>query len=162
MDTNILYNEFLRLGELLNRKLNLEPLLYGSLGLGKLLGIEFNPQDIDFLVKKDFLNKRWSDLSSLIQSQGYILEDEREHQFFNGTYRIAFAEIDVLKRDLGIDLDSLEGLETQGVRYKSLSLNQYLKAYEFSSKDGYRRDKNSNKDFYKIQSIKEAIIESHR
>lgn len=159
---NKLYNEFLRLCGILNRKLETTPLLYGSLGLGKLLGIDFNPQDVDLLISEQFLNDKWKDLKTVMEDNGYILEDLREHQFFNGECRVAFADLNVLRRDLDIDLGLLELKVDSDVTYKFLGINDYLKAYEFSSKDGYRRDKNSNKDIYKIQCIREAILESHR
>lgn len=159
---DILYTEFLILTEVINRELKVTPVLYGSLGLGKLLGVDFEPQDIDFLISGEFVKDKWEELKSLIVSRGYILEDEGEHQFFNGSIRIAFADMEVLKRDLNIEPENLIITRDCNASFRELDIKDYLKAYEFSSRDGYRREKKSGKDLYKIQSIKEAILEFHR
>jgi hypothetical protein len=38
-----------------------------------------------------------------------------------------------------------------------LTLKQYLEVYEVSTKDGYRRNKNNNKDMEKITLIKKHL-----
>lgn len=45
-----LYDEFISIAKSLNEKLDIVPVLYGSLGLEKATGVNFSPQDIDILV----------------------------------------------------------------------------------------------------------------
>lgn len=45
-----LHKEFIRLCKSLNNQLHIIPVLYGSLGLGKAVKMDFSPQDIDMLV----------------------------------------------------------------------------------------------------------------
>ena len=147
-------DEFFRITKTLNANLGITPLLYGSLGLGKLLNHDFNPHDIDFLVPQKYVQHEWICFMSLIEKLGYSLVDLHEHKFSNGKHNIAFGGIERLKKDIDITPDQIETIEESGCVYKLLNLQQYLKAYEFSSKDGYRRNKNNNKDFIKIERIK--------
>lgn len=152
-----MYNEFLRIAKLLNDSFEIKPVLFGSLGLGKILNMNFDPQDIDLLIPKEFIENRWNELKQIIENIGYSLVDLHEHEFSNSKYRIAFAEIEGLKNDLHIELNNIEIIHDSGIYYKILNIQQFLLAYEYSFKDGYRREKLNNKDFFKIQCIKGAI-----
>ncbi|CAM3031856.1 hypothetical protein KL964_14660 [Bacillus spizizenii] len=39
-----LYNEFIKIAKTLNKELDITPLLYGSLGLEKVTGLDFSPE----------------------------------------------------------------------------------------------------------------------
>ncbi|WP_028973202.1 hypothetical protein [Spirochaeta cellobiosiphila] len=149
--------EFLRIAKFLNDKLNLTPLLYGSLGLEILIKEDLSPQDIDFLIPEIFIKGKWVILKTLIEDIGYHLVDLHEHEFFNGEYQIAFAEIEGLEKDINVRPNQIKTHQKSGVTYKLLNLEQYLLAYEYSSKDGYRRNKNDNKEFAKIDKIKSRL-----
>lgn len=45
-----LYNEFINIAKTFNKELDTIPLLYGSLGLEKVTGLDFSPEDIDILI----------------------------------------------------------------------------------------------------------------
>ncbi len=45
-----LYNEFINIAKIFNKELDIIPLLYGSLGLEKVTGLGFSPEDIDILI----------------------------------------------------------------------------------------------------------------
>ena len=47
--------------------------------------------------------------------------------------------------------------DENGVRYYLLDLQDYLKVYTASSKDGYRRDTKNKNDNQKIELIKQAL-----
>lgn len=49
-----LYQEFLQVTKVLNERLAIVPVLYGSLGLEKVTQLNFSPQDIDILVPLSF------------------------------------------------------------------------------------------------------------
>ena len=88
---------------------------------------------------------------------GYFLEDLHEHQFNNGKYKVAFAPIEDLKSFAGIEIESIAIEKTGDIEYLLLTLEQYLLVYNQSSKDSYRRNKNNDKDFFKIELIKKEL-----
>ncbi|GLI88651.1 hypothetical protein ANABIO4_20030 [Bacillus subtilis] len=45
-----LYNEFINIAKTFNKELGIIPLLYGSLGLERVTGLDFSPEDIDILI----------------------------------------------------------------------------------------------------------------
>ncbi len=60
-----LYNEFINIAKTLNKELDITPLLYGSLGLEKVTGLNFSPEDIDILIPLIFLEEKWKNLKKL-------------------------------------------------------------------------------------------------
>ncbi len=54
--------EFLKIAYQLNKKLNIMPLLFGSLGLEQRLTISLNAEDIDVLIPKEFINEKEENL----------------------------------------------------------------------------------------------------
>lgn len=52
-----LYNEFINIAKTFNKELDIIPLLYGSLGLEKVTGLDFSPEDIDLLIPLIFRGK---------------------------------------------------------------------------------------------------------
>lgn len=150
------YYEFLKIAKVLNDN-EITPLLFGSLGLALRLKANYAVDDIDVLVNKKYIDEEWAKLKGIIEKQGYVLEDLSEHQFRKSDFKIAFAGIESLKPFADIDLNSIELIKNNGVKYFLLNLEQYLAVYNASSKDSYRRDKNNDKDFEKIELIKKQL-----
>ncbi|SDJ25671.1 hypothetical protein SAMN05216352_1472 [Alteribacillus bidgolensis] len=71
----ILYDEFIKIAKNFNKELDIIPVLYGSLGLEKVTGVKFSPQDIDILVPLTFLEEKWNIFKSQIEQLGYELID---------------------------------------------------------------------------------------
>ncbi|MGM0420656.1 MAG: hypothetical protein ACQEQG_06630 [Bacillota bacterium] len=154
------YQEFLRIAKKLNSLLKIIPLLYGSLGLEIVIGLDCNPDDIDILIPERFIHWNWEEFQVIIESMGYELTDHAEHAFSNGKFKIAFAAIDDLVPFAGINPEEVRIVEDEKVKYKLLELEDYLKVYMQSSKDSYRRDKNNDKDIDKINKIKKLLEQS--
>ncbi|TDQ43007.1 hypothetical protein [Aureibacillus halotolerans] len=148
-----LYHEFINMMKTLNKELDIVPLLYGSLGLERVTGIDFSPKDIDLLVPQVFLEEKWNDLKDVIEQQGYQMVDLREHEFKKETIKIGIAYIEDLKPFADVDYHNLEVFEDSGARYYLLTLPDYLKVYNKSVLDGYRRTKNNNKDQSKLRML---------
>ncbi len=108
--TQNLFNSFIFIAERLNRDLNIKPLLYGSLGLEKLTNRSFDPQDIDVLIPREFIEDRWRDLLNLMSDLGFELIDLHEHEFSNNDLRIAFASLEEIKDFAGININSIQTL----------------------------------------------------
>ena len=156
------YKEFLRVAFCLNTKLGIIPLLYGSLGLQQLVAEELFPKDIDILVPQEFINEKWIDLKESIENIGYHLVDLHEHEFLYGRYKIAFSFIEDLIEFAEIFEKDIEIIEDKEIKYKILDLYQYLRVYERSINDNYRKEKNNSKDFNKIRIIKAEIVKKRQ
>ncbi len=123
--------------------------MYGSQGASLYLGAFKEFGDIDLLVPDEWVSQDWSKLVTIMQGLGFALVDEREHEFTHSSgTRAAFAGRNILIRD-GI-LESLDDcmreFEINGVSVQSLKPEIFKKAYEFSVKDGYRKDIRGKKD----------------
>ena len=149
--------EFLRIAGELNKKLGITPLLFGSLGLEQRLCTNMNADDIDILIPEIYLNGKWDSIVALMNADGYALYDLHEHAFEKSGTSIAFASIESLTPFAGVDVAHIPVVEEAGVRYYLLGLEDYLKVYTASSKDGYRKNTKNKNDEAKIELIKEAL-----
>jgi|GEM_PF-676632 len=151
------HEAFLHIAGLLNTKLQIIPLLFGSLGLEKRLNTDLHADDIDILIPGSFITDDWDRLFSLMAVDGYMLFDIEEHAFKKADICAAFASIENLMPFAGIDLRQIPLLTENGVRYYLLTLADYLKVYEASAKDGYRKNIKHKQDQQKIDLIKKAL-----
>lgn len=149
--------EFLRIAGELNKKRGITPLLFGSLGLEQRLRIDLNADDIDILIPEAFLNERWDALVSVMECNGYTLYDPHEQAFEKAGLSAAFASIESLAEFAGVDIAQITVIEEAGARYYLLGLEDYLKVYTASSKDGYRKNTKNKNDEEKIVLINRAL-----
>ena len=149
--------EFLSVAERLNKELYIVPLLYGSLGLEQRLQTDLNAEDIDILLPEVFLREKWNRIVSLMEENGYVLYDLHEHAFEKAGISVAFASLEDLASFAGVDLTEIPVIEESGVRYFLLTVQDYLKVYTASSKDGYRKTKKHKQDGQKINLIRKAL-----
>ena len=156
MSTNK-FNLFLENARFLSDKFSMVPLLYGSLGLEYLTGDDLSADDIDILVPRVFITERWHEFKALLEAQGYVLADEHEHTFVCDGVSYSYADIEDLESFAGINTETIEMHEIDGVRFMLLSLEQYLAVYRQSSKDGYRIDVRQKKDADKIRFIESKL-----
>ncbi|MCH5297785.1 MAG: hypothetical protein J1E85_08955 [Ruminococcus sp.] len=148
---------FLKIAKQLNRKLNIIPLLFGSLGLEQRLGVNLYPDDIDILIPEKYLTDKWNSLFELLSESGYDLYDLHEHAFSKDNVSVAFAAIESLKPFADVDISNIPIVNENGIQYCLLELQDYLKVYTASSKDGYRVNKKNKQDGEKIKMIKHAL-----
>ena len=149
--------EFLYIAELLNEKLHVVPLLFGSLGLEQRLHTNLDADDIDVLIPEIFLHEKWDSIVTIMNDNGYILYDLHEHAFEKSGLSVAFASIESLTPFADINPAKIPIIEETGVRYYLLELQDYLKVYTASSKDGYRKSVKNKKDEQKIELINKAL-----
>lgn len=148
---------FLQIARKLNEKLGVTPLLFGSLGLEQRLGENLNADDIDVLIPEEYLDKKWDMLIEVMEGLGYSLYDVHEHAFEMDGVSAAFASIENLVPFANVDITRLPAIDEDGVRYCLLGLEDYLKVYTASSKDGYRKDTKNKNDMEKIELIRRAL-----
>ena len=156
------YKIFLEITKELN-KIDIVPLLMGSVGLELLTNKSFKSGDLDIHVPGDErgweiepeLNVyNWDEISTVMNKLGYKLVNLHEHEFKKDGLHVEFGIIDTLPQFAGIKLNDLKIREDEGAKYYLLTLEQYLKVYEASSKDSYRNENNNDKDFIKIKHLK--------
>ena len=150
------YDEFLSVAARINEELQTTPLLFGSLGLERRLGMSLQSDDIDVLLPERFLGRDWPRLISLMHALGYTLRDEAEHEFVSGEFRMAFAAIENLEPFAGVNIQKIP-LCNDNAAYLLLDLEDYLRVYTASSRDGYRRDVKNKQDQQKINLIRNAL-----
>ena len=93
-----------------------------------------------------------------MEERGFKLVNLREHEFKDSeNYSVAFASEDILIRD-GIvdDLSQLEVINVAGISIRTLRKEDFIKAYEFSRKDGYRKDVRGKNDDKILAMLKDA------
>lgn len=149
--------EFLHIAGELNKKLDITPLLFGSLGLEQRLHANLNADDIDVLIPEVYLDDNWDSVVTLMNDNGYILYDLHEHAFEKSGTSVAFASIESLTPFAGVDVAQIPIVEEAGIRYYLLDLKDYLKVYTASSKDGYRKNAKNKNDEEKIKLINEEL-----
>ncbi|KKT44259.1 MAG: Phosphoribosylanthranilate isomerase [Candidatus Collierbacteria bacterium GW2011_GWF2_44_15] len=135
---------------------NVDSILYGSLGVSAYLGNFRDFDDIDLLVDDEFIGEKWSFLKELMSSNGFEISDEKEHEFVNPEgVKVAFAEKSVLIDDNICDPKSdVVKIIIDGVEVNTLSPNSFIKAYTFSSTDGYRIEKRGDSDLNIVRDLK--------
>lgn len=151
------YKEFLRIARQLNSQLNIVPVLYGSLGLSRVLQKDLGSKDIDILVPQRYITTDWDKLIKTLLKIDYQLVDDREHEFIRSNYKIGIAFEEDLFSFAKIDHNRLKVVSDNSVNYKVLDISQYQKVYNKSKKDSYRSQKNNKKDFEKIKLINDYI-----
>ncbi len=150
-------SSFFENAKLLYDKFEIIPLIYGSLGLEYITNEDLNSDDIDILIPEIYINERWNEFKCVLEDEGYIVFDEREHTFQKNGIYYSYASIEELESFAGITLSEIEQQDIDGFRFKVLSLEQYLKVYTASSKDGYRINVRQKKDTDKILFIQKHL-----
>ena len=136
------------------KKLNIKPVIYGSFGVSYYLGNFKKFDDIDLLVEDKFINDKWEEFNKFLLSYNFILINEREHEFLFDNLKIGFATKSILIKD-GIIKDYKDLVKYGEVDAYTLRPEQFLAAYRFSLKDGYRLKNRLKKD----QEVINKIIE---
>ena len=144
---------FFENAKLLYDKFEIIPLMYGSSGLEYLTDENLNADDIDILIPQIFLTERWNEFKSFLTSEDYVLIDEREHTFQKNGIEYSYASIEELEKFAKIPISDIEERYNNGIKFKLLSLEQYLTVYRESVKDGYRISIREKKDKDKIAFI---------
>lgn len=142
---------------LLCNRFGIIPLMYGSLGLEYVTGQSLSADDVDILIPEAFINERWDEFKGFLASEGYTLVDEHEHTFQKNGVSFSYASIEELESFAGIKLSDIKQLDSNGITFKILSLEQYLKVYRASAKDGYRISVREKKDNDKIALIEKCL-----
>ncbi len=127
------------------KKLEIRPVVYGSLGCSCYLGDFKEFADIDLLIDDQFIDGDWEDFKLFLSQYGFILINEREHEFLFNNISVGFAKKSILIRDCIIK-DYADFVKYKEFDADTLLPEHFLVAYRFSVKDGYRLMKRHKKD----------------
>ena len=151
------FEVFLEVAGNLNNFLNVIPILYGSLGLYKIIGEYGKSNDIDVLVPDEFVDERWNELMNLMKKMGFKLENEHEHEFIRSAEIVAFAKQDDLIKRIKLYPNNLIVHNINNIKFKELSAKNYLSVYRLMLRDNYRQEKRGKADQEKIDLIEKYI-----
>ncbi len=127
------------------KELKIKPVIYGSFGVSAYLGNFKNFEDIDILIQDEFINERWEEFRKQLEAKGFCLIDEKEHEFELEGKKVGFAPMGILIRDKIVNSYS-ELVQYKNTDALTLTPEDFLKAYKFSVKDGYRINTRGKKD----------------
>ena len=144
---------FFENARLLQEKMQIVPLLYGSLGLEYLTKENLGADDIDILIPEIYLAEQWSVFRAMLERNGYRLIDVHEHTFEKDGIHFSYACLEELEPFTGISESDIAIFEANHIQFRLLTLEQYLKVYTASSEDGYRMNVKEKKDQEKIDLI---------
>lgn len=145
---------FAEVTKVLNKRFSVVPVLYGSLGLSRLLEETITINDIDILVPDEFISDKWQELQKAVEKLGFEFVDAKEHEFIRNGQKIAFAEQSDLG-DVNLTVADLNKTKENGIVFYELNLEQYLAVYRYCLHDGYRQTKHSDKE--KIVLIEQKL-----
>ena len=148
---------FFENAKLLAELFGITALMYGSLGLEHLTGKNLNADDIDIIIPASFTTDRWQEFKTALEKNGYILTDEHEHTFTKDGREFSYGQLEELEQFTGIATEDIAVHTHNDIAYRLLSLEQNLKVYTQSSKDGYRVNVRQKKDAEKITFINSLL-----
>ena len=143
--------------KLIQDRFDITPLMYGSVGLEYITGESLNADDVDILIPEVFIKERWGEFKDFLLCEGYVLTDEHEHTFLKDGVLLSYASVEELESFAQIRVTEFGRMKYEDISVKLLSLEQYLKVYRASSKDGYRINVRQKKDREKIAFIEKCL-----
>lgn len=139
------------------KKLSVKPVVYGSLGVSFYLGNFKKFGDIDLLIDDQFLDNDWEKFNLFLLSYGFVLIDEKEHEYLFDNLKIGFAKKSILIKDKIIK-DYTDLVKYKDFDAYTLQPKHFLAAYRFSLKDGYRINYRMKKDQEVIDKLLKYIL----
>lgn len=156
---NNLFTKYTEIDTFLEDK-GINPILYGSLGVSLHIGEFKEIGDIDILVEDEWvIGNKWQDLIKLMNQHGFKLINEHEHEFINDqNVDVSFSFHGILIRDnIGDPTKDSVIIPKDNIDIKTLNIPCFIKAYEYSAKDGYRREKRGKNDLQVVELLKVKI-----
>lgn len=138
------------------KQLDIKPVVYGSFGVACYLGNFKKFGDIDLLIDDQFIGNDWEKFNLFLLSHGFVLIDEKEHEYLFNDLKIGFAKKSILIKDKIVN-DYIDLVKYKNLDAYTLQPKHFLAAYRFSLKDGYRVNCRMKKDQEVIDKLLEYI-----
>ena len=121
------FNIFLEIAKKLN-ECKIEPILYGSLGLYRLIGELDTIHDIDIIIPNENLIDKFEELKNAMAELGYRQDMRYPHEFTKGDGQIGFEPESDLK-ELGISSGEIKTVTVGGIKFRELTKENFLVVY---------------------------------
>jgi len=148
------YREFLAVAALLNERLGVTPMLFGSVGLERRLGTDLGADDVDVLLPEHTLKNDWEKVSDLMAESGYSPSAGKARGFLKDGVMIEFGSIEGVAKFAGLDITAVPHELDGGADYLLLDLPMYLRVYRALAAEPGRENK---RDRQKIALIERAV-----
>jgi len=148
---------FLRIVYGLNR-MDITPIVYGSLGLAFLIKKQIPINDIDMILLDGDFNNRWKDICSfLTENMKYTIDPEHKQEFLNDI-PVSFVPMNNVRKLTQINIPQLQKMTKNRATYYNLMPEQYLDIYKNGLLNKFRKEKRENDDKNKINLIRRYLL----
>lgn len=134
-----MYVEFTRIAAGLNKQLRVVPVLYGSVGLSRILQDDLYPRGIDMLLPKAWLEEGYAMLQSALEEEGYSLVDEEKYIFAGARAMLTIWPIENVLPILHANGALLRTVNENGAEFQELRLSDYRRIYAWSAEQAGKR-----------------------
>jgi len=145
-------------GEL--NKAETTPVLFGSLGLMKIVGEFKEADDVDILMEKKESKEEKRKLLEVMFGLGFKLKDEKRYEFEREGEVVSFTGFNKLP-NFEISPNDFKVSEERGIKFKELSAKDYLLFYRNMLKKKERQKEKGKDDQKKITVIKQYLREKN-
>ncbi|MCI0614217.1 hypothetical protein L0244_14620 [bacterium] len=122
------FETFLEIAKALNHK-GIVPILYGSLGLYRIVGELDEIGDIDITIQNKYLEDKFPELIEIMAGIGYSQDKKYPHEFTKGEGQIGFEPESELIEDTGVKTEELKTSKINGAEFQELEPKHYLIIY---------------------------------
>ena len=148
-----LHDEFLKIVIELN-KLNIIPLLLGSLGLEKVTNRSWQASDIDiYLIDEEILDHRYEDIQKILIDRNYVKSLDSYRSYIKDNFEVEYKSFLDFQKLVKIDKEKLNLIKKGGVLYYLPTIEQFIEIYSSSARDPKRKEK-MQKDSEKLEYLK--------
>lgn len=148
-----LHDEFLKIVIELN-KLNIIPLLLGSLGLEKVTNRSWQASDIDiYLIDEEILDYRYEDIQKILFDRNYVKSLDSYRTYIKDNFEVEYKSFLDFQKLVKIDKEKLNLIKKEGVLYYLPTIEQLIEIYSSSARDPKRKEK-MQKDSEKLEYLK--------
>lgn len=156
------FEVFLEIARTLNESLGIIPIIFGSLGLNRVIGEFKKANDIDILLPDDFVNGKFAELDQTMIRLGFQFNKkiktalDHEYEFVREGDMVSFGPEEEWLNLLKTSREELNVSEVVGVNFKEFSAKQYLKIYQILALIP-ERQKKGKEDDKKISLMEEYL-----
>jgi len=129
---------FLEIARALNRH-DIVPILYGSLGLYRIIGELSEVNDIDIVVPEIYLKEKFSELAGIMTEIRYKQDSMYPHEFTGRDHQIGFESKEEIEAYEGVNFSDFKITKIDDAEFKELSAEDYLVVYKKNLK--FREEK---------------------
>ena len=145
---------FLEIAGQLNKH-RIFPILYGSLGVARLIKIN-DIDDVDIVVPDVWLTDKFAEFKNIMRGIGFEQDKDYPHEFNRSKKdgHIGFEPRSSLKKDLGVMPNQIKTTEINGVKFGELSVKDYIAIYKKVIK---MWEKRMAKRVYKVKELEKIL-----